>query len=84
MPNITANYKFSLPLYNGGVNESNIQLQKEQFMMHTFRKHLNLISVNKHYPIDDTLDIDLSLDLVVMKRSEYNELIKSLEHVKFQ
>ncbi len=76
MPNITANYKFKLPLYNGGANESNIQLQKEQFMMHTFRKHLDLISTNKHYPIDDVLEIDLSLDLVVMKRVEYDKLIK--------
>lgn len=76
MRNITANYKFTTPLYNRGANESNIQLQKEQFMMHTFRKHLDLISTNKHYPIEDVLEIDLSLDIVILKKSEYDKLIQ--------
>lgn len=76
MRKITANYKFTTPLYNGGANESNIQLQKEQFMMHAFRKHLDLINTSKHYPIDNILDVDLSLDVVILKQSEYDQLIK--------
>lgn len=82
MLNITRNHKFTVPLYNGGANESNIILQKEQLLMDVFRKQLDLLSTNKHYPVNNTLEIDLSLDVVVLTQKEYQTLLNQITDVK--
>ncbi len=76
MINIKADHNFTLPLYNNGVNQSNIELNKEQLLMQAFRKQDKLISVNTHYPIDDKVTYNLSLDVVVLTQKEYKELLK--------
>jgi hypothetical protein len=74
MINIKASHKFTLPLYNGGVNQSNIELNKEQLLMQEFRKCKELVNTNVHYPINNHVSYDMSLDVVILNRKEYEQL----------
>jgi len=76
MINIKAEHKFTLPLYNGGSNQSNIELHKEQLLMQEFRKHKELLNINTHYPINDEVTYRLSLDVVLLTKKEYKKLLK--------
>lgn len=80
MINIKAQHKFTLPLYNGGANQSNIELQKEQLLMQEIRKHAELINTNTHYPINNHVSYDLSLDIIVLTQKEYIKLLKQNEY----
>lgn len=75
MISIQASHKFTLPLYNGGQNQSNIDLNKEQLLMQEFRKHKELINTNIHYPINNHVSYDMSLDVVVLTVKEYEALL---------
>lgn len=83
MINIKAQHKFTLPLYNGGTNQSNIELNKEQLLMQEFRKHTDLINTHTHYPINNHVSYDMSLDVVILSRNEYEQLTKK-EHESVQ
>lgn len=74
MINIKAEYKFTLPLYNGGTNQSTITLNKEQFLMQEIGKHVELINTNTHYPVNNHISYDLSLDVVILTKKEYEQL----------
>lgn len=78
MHKIKTSKTFTLPLYNGGVNEMNIKFAKESLIMESFRTLLDTIDTKKHYPIDDVLTIDLSLDAVLLTTAEYENLIKQI------
>lgn len=75
MINIKAQHKFTLPLYNGGANQSNITLHKEQLLMQEIRKYTELINTNTHYPINNHISYDLSLDVVILTQKEYKKFL---------
>lgn len=74
MERLRSENKFILPLYNGGLNESNIKFAKEQLLFETIRKHTNLVNTKQHYPVNDTVEINLDLDIVVMTTEEFYKL----------
>lgn len=76
MHNISSTKQLELPVYNNGTNEMNIKFAKESLLMDAIRKQLDMVKTTKHYPHDNVMKIDLSLDAVLMSRKEYDELIK--------
>lgn len=77
MERIRAEHKMTLPLYNGGLNESNIKFAKEQLLFDAFRKQTTLVKTKQHYPVNDTVEVNLELDMVVMSVEEYKKLLKN-------
>ena len=76
MTKLQGKHKFTLPLYSGGENESNMILHKEQFLMQLIRKHKDIIDTRKHYPIKDVVEVELSVDHVILSVKEYEVLLK--------
>jgi len=81
MHNITAQKTLKLPLYNQGTNEMNIKFAKEMMIMNAVRSLTDMINTQKHYPIDNVVEIDLSLDVVLLTKAEYKQLIAD-SHVR--
>jgi len=75
MHSITTSKSLKLPLYNEGTNEMNIKFAKEMLIMNAVRSLTNTIEVKKHYPVDNVVEIDLSLDVVLLTKKEYKQLI---------
>jgi len=63
------------PVYNDGLNESNLEFEKQTMLFDAIRSQSKLINTTKHYPKDNSMNIDLELDLVIMTSKEYNNLI---------
>jgi len=82
MHSITTSKTLKLPLYNQGTNEMNIKFAKEMLIMNAVRSLTNVIEVKKEYPVDNVIEIDLSLDVVLLSKDEYKRLIRD-SHVKF-
>lgn len=62
------------PVYNDGLNESNLEFEKQTILFDAVRSQTKLVNTTKHYPKDNSMNIDLELDLVIMKISEYEKL----------
>lgn len=77
MLNIKASHSFTLPLYNEGVNQKNIDFNKEQLLFQEFRKHKDLVETKTSYPVNNHISYDMTLDIIVMSRNEYNKLIQN-------
>ncbi len=81
MHSINAQKSLKLPLYNQGTNEMNIKFAKEMMIMNAVRSLTHMINVKKHYPVDNVVEIDLSLDAVLLSSKEYKQLIAD-SHVR--
>lgn len=63
------------PVYNDGLNESNLEFEKQTMLFDAIRPQTKLVNTTKHYPKNDSMNIDLELDLVIITSKEYNDII---------
>lgn len=64
-------------LYNEGRNEDNLQFEKNTLLFDSIRNHFDLIQTEPYYPNEDLQQIDLTLDVVILKYEEFQKLIKN-------
>lgn len=72
---ITARHKMAVPLYNKGLNEKIIEDMKEKLMAQTFRFKTSAVKTEKPYPKNDEQSIILSLDVVLLDKKQFDELV---------
>lgn len=61
-------------LYNEGLNKDSLEKEKQHLLSILLRDQDNLINVTEHYPENDIQDIDLEIDLVIIKREELDKI----------
>lgn len=64
-------------IYNDGMNEGHLQFEMNTLLFDGIRNRFDLIDVNRGYPQDNIQEIDLSLDVVVLKYEDFQKLIKN-------
>lgn len=68
--------KHSLNTNNGILNESNLEFAKRTLLFDAIRNEIGLVKVKQHYPHNDISEVDLTLDVVIMTRKNYNQMLK--------
>jgi len=72
----------SLNTLNGILNEDNLQFAKRTLLMDAIREHTDLVKTKQHYPHNDIADVDLTLDVVIMSRKQYDKLKEESSNYK--
>lgn len=73
---IRAVHKVAQHIYNEGLNAEALEHEKEMFMKEVFAKMKDeLLTVTKHYPVDDVQEIDLVMDLIIIPRAQLDKIL---------
>lgn len=77
----------SLNTLNGVLNEENLEFAKRTFLFNSLRPHVSIVKSRQEYPFNDISDVSMVIDVAIVSRKRYNELldyertIKKLEKV---
>lgn len=66
-------------IYNEGMNEGHLQFEMNTLLFDGIRNRFDLVDIYRGYPQDNIQEIDLSLDVVVLKYEDFQELTKHLK-----
>lgn len=77
---IDKKYKHVFQAKNGVPNESNVQFAKKTLLFDSVREHIDLVKTKSDYPKEDSITLELSLEVAVIDLKRYNELLRK-EHL---
>jgi len=76
---INKRYKHVFQAKNGIPNESNLQFAKKTLLFDSLRERIDLVKDKSEYPKEDSVTIELSLEIAIIDLKRYNELLR-IEH----
>ena len=76
---INKRYKHVFQAKNGIPNESNLQFAKKTLLFDSVRERIDLVKDKSEYPKEDSVTIELSLEIAIIDLKRYNELLR-IEH----
>ncbi len=75
-------YKTSINTNNGVLNKDFVKLNKQKTIKDAIKIYTNeLVDVKQSYPEQDISDVQLTVDHVIIKRKDFDDLIKYIEHI---
>lgn len=73
-------HKFTTKVYNEGKYQPIIEATKKQLLCDIINDYPEIAKEEKEYPTEDGLqEITLSVDVVIMDRHEYEQLLKQVK-----
>jgi hypothetical protein len=85
MQNILVAYskeKHTINTNNGILNEDYLNYHKRQLLKNAVSYMANdVVNVHQHYPHNDLSDVELTTDLVIFKRKDFDKLMNLIDNI---
>ena len=65
----------SVNTLNGVLNQANLEYAKTTFLFNALRPHTDIVKSRQEYPVNDISDVSMVIDVVILDRKRYDELI---------
>lgn len=65
----------SVNTLNGVLNQANLEFAKTTFLFNALRPHTSIVKLRQEYPVNDISDVSMVIDVVILDRKRYDELI---------
>jgi hypothetical protein len=72
----------SINTLNGVLNESNLEFAKRTFLFNAVRPYTEIVSSRQEYPFNDISDVSMVIDIVILDRKRYDQLIELESRIK--
>jgi len=74
--------KFVLPAENGVPDELALHIVKENFLATTVFDMTKMIETKKHFPTEDSMEIDMKASFVVVDEKVFNKMLELINGTK--